>query len=133
VSFFITLKLIASDKGLESEKQIRPLFWIIDNDKYNTGDPGIGMEVARWLAAGGVGVTGADTWPVEVNPNPDPDCAFCVHAFLQPRHGIVNQENLTLSALAAQKVYQFAIHLSQSRCNGIHRFTNRGVVNVAVV
>lgn len=82
--------------------------WIVDNEKYNSGAPGIGMEVARWLAAGGVGVTGADTWPVDAVPNPDADCVFCVHAFLQARHGIVNQENLTLSALAAQGVYQFA-------------------------
>jgi kynurenine formamidase len=83
-------------------------YWIVDNAKYNAGDPGIGMEVARWLAEGDVGVTGADTWPVEVNPNPDTDCVFCVHSFLQARHGIVNQENLTLSSLAAQRVYQFA-------------------------
>jgi hypothetical protein len=66
------------------------------------------MEVARWLAQGKVGVTGADNWPVEVTPNPDPDCQFCVHTFLQARHGIVNQENLKLSALAEEGVYQFA-------------------------
>jgi kynurenine formamidase len=83
-------------------------YWIADNDTYNDGCPGIGMEVARWLADGGVGVTGADTWPVEVVPNPDPDCEFCVHMFLQTRHGIVNQENLTLAVLAADGVYQFA-------------------------
>ena len=55
-----------------------------------------------------MGVTGADTWPVEVVPNPDPDCTFGVHTFLQTRHGIVNQENLTLARLAADRVYQFA-------------------------
>lgn len=84
------------------------MHWITDNDKYNSGAPGIGMEVARWLAEGQVGVTGADTWPGEAVPNPDPDCGFCVHTFLQARHGIVNQENLTLRALAEAGVYQFA-------------------------
>lgn len=83
-------------------------YWIEDNDTYNNGCPGIGMEVARWLADHEVGVTGADTWPVEAVPNPDPECAFCVHTFLQTRHGIVNQENLRLAALAAQGVYRFA-------------------------
>ncbi len=83
-------------------------YWIEDNDTYNAGCPGIGMEVARWLAEAEVGVTGADTWPTEVIPNPDPDCAFCVHTFLQTRHGIVNHENLTLAALAAEGVYTFA-------------------------
>jgi kynurenine formamidase len=83
-------------------------YWIEDNDKYNNGCPGIGIEVARWLAKGEVGVTGADTWPVEAVPNPDPECAFCVHTFLQTRHGIVNQENLKLAALAAEGVHLFA-------------------------
>ena len=54
------------------------------------------------------GVTGGDTWPVDAVPNPDPACAFCVHTYLQTRHGIVNQENLKLSELAADGVYQFA-------------------------
>ena len=83
-------------------------YWVVDNAKYNAGCPGIGIEVARWLADAKVGVTGADTWPVEVVPNPDADCQFCVHTFLQARHGIVNQENLKLSGLAEAGVYQFA-------------------------
>ena len=82
--------------------------WRTDNEKYNAGAPGIGIEVARWLADGRVGVTGADTWPGEVVPNPDPECGFCVHTFLQTRHGIVNQENLSLSALAERGIYRFA-------------------------
>ncbi len=83
-------------------------YWIEDNDRYNAGCPGIGMEVARWLADAAVGVTGADTWPVDAVPNPDPDCVFCVHTYLQTRHGIVNQENLALASLAADGIYQFA-------------------------
>lgn len=82
--------------------------WITDNEKYNAGCPGIGMEVARWLVDGQVGVTGSDTWPNEAVPNPDPACVFCVHTFLQARHGIVNQENLTLAELSKAGVYLFA-------------------------
>ena len=82
-------------------------FWGEPN-VYNDGCPGIGMEVARWIAEEvKAGVTGADTWPVDAVPNPDPACAFCVHTYLQTRHGIVNQENLKLSELAKDKVYQF--------------------------
>ena len=87
-------------------------YWIEDNKKYNDGCPGIGVEVARWLAKNEVGVTGADTWPVEAVPNPDPACAFCVHTLLQTRHGIVNQENLKLAALAAEGVFEFAYFYS---------------------
>ncbi len=82
-------------------------FWVVDNERYNGGEPGIGMEVARWVAEIKAGVTGADNWGVEVIPNPDPACVGCVHTFLQTRHGIVNQENLTLAALARDKVYVF--------------------------
>ncbi|MEM9061383.1 MAG: cyclase family protein [Pseudomonadota bacterium] len=74
---------------------------------YNAGAPGIGMEVARWIAGINAGVTVFDTWPGDAVPNPDPACAFCVHTYLQTRHGIVNQENAKLSELAADKVYQF--------------------------
>jgi kynurenine formamidase len=84
-------------------------YWIKDNTKYNSGEPGIGIEVCHWLSdqvnAGGVG---SDTWATEVVPNPDKACAFCaVHAQLLNRHGIVNHENLDLDALAADKVYSF--------------------------
>ena len=80
-----------------------------DPPKYNDGCPGIGMEVARWIAEEiQAGITAADTWPVDAVPNPDPDCVFCVHNYLQTRHGIVNQENLRLTELAEAGVYEFA-------------------------
>jgi len=88
--------------------------WITDNDTYNDGAPGIGMEVARWLAEEvKAGVTGADTWPVDAvcgerTPCEVPDgCELCVHTYLQTRHGIVNQENLKLSSFAKERVYVF--------------------------
>jgi kynurenine formamidase len=82
--------------------------WIKDNAKFNAGEPGIGMEVARWLSdTVQAGVTGSDTWGTEVVPAKDPGCAFCVHAHLLTRHGIVNQENMDLDALAADKAWRF--------------------------
>lgn len=90
-----------------------------DPATYNDGCPGIGMEVARWVAEEvKAGVTGGDTWPVDAVPNPDPACAFCVHTFLQTRHGIVNQENMKLSELAADKTYVFAYMYSPSPIEG---------------
>ena len=84
-------------------------FWITDNATFNSGTPGIGMEVARWVAEDvKAGVTGGDTWPVDAVPNPDPDCVFCIHTYLQTRHGIVNQENLNLTPLADAGVFKFA-------------------------
>lgn len=90
-----------------------------DPATYNNGCPGIGMEVARWIAEDvKAGVTGGDTWPVDAVPDPDPDCVFCVHTFLQTRHGIVNQENLKLSELAADGVYRFAYMYSPAPIKG---------------
>ncbi len=82
--------------------------WVKDNATYTSGAPGIGMEIARWLSDEvQAGVVGADTWPVEVIPNPDPACGFCAHAHLIARHGILIQENLDLEALAKDEVYTF--------------------------
>lgn len=82
--------------------------WKVDNAKFNSGVPGIGMEVARWLSDEvRAGIVGADTWPVEAVPNPDPACAFCVHQHLITRHGILLHENLYLDELATNGVYRF--------------------------
>ena len=90
-----------------------------DPATYNNGAPGIGMEVARWVAEDvQAGVTGGDTWPVDAVPDADPTCVFCVHTFLQTRHGIVNQENMKLSELAAAKVYTFTYMYSPSPIAG---------------
>jgi kynurenine formamidase len=80
-------------------------------DQFSAGCPGVTMEVARWLAEDvKAGVTGGDTWPgTDPVPYPDePACGFCVHSYLQARHGIVNQENMALKQLADDGVYVFA-------------------------
>lgn len=81
--------------------------WMKNNDRYNAGCPGIGMEVAKWVIEKGICVVGADTWPVEVVPNPDKDLAFIVHAELITKNGILIHENLIFDALIADKRYQF--------------------------
>lgn len=82
--------------------------WKKDNAKFNSGEPGYGIAVARWMAETvKAGVTVTDTWAGEVVPNPDPACAFCVHTFLLTRHGIVNQENAKLDELVRDKVWTF--------------------------
>lgn len=83
-------------------------YWIKDNAKFNSGEPGIGMEVAKWLSdVVQAGVFGSDTWATEVIPNPEPGCAFCIHSHMLTRHGIVNQENMDLDGLSADKAYRF--------------------------
>jgi kynurenine formamidase len=81
--------------------------WMQNNDRFNSGEPGIGLEVARWVVEKDLCLTGADTWAVEVVPNPDKNLAFAVHAHLQTKNGIHNHENLFFDDLIADKKYQF--------------------------
>src|SRR5436190_1107643 len=83
--------------------------WLKNNDRFNSGEPGIGLEIARWVAEKDLSLTGADTWAVEVVPNPDKGLAFPVHGELQTKHGIVNHENLVFDDLIADRKYQFVL------------------------
>lgn len=83
--------------------------WMTDNERFNSGEPGIGMEIAIWLSDEvKAGVVGADTWGTEALPGEDPGCVFCVsHTHLLARNGIVNQENMLLDGLIRDGVYTF--------------------------
>jgi kynurenine formamidase len=69
----------------------------------NEGSPGIGAEVARWLAAQRVALVGADSCCVEVMPRR----AGNVHHILFLGEGIPLLENLELGELARDEVYEF--------------------------
>jgi kynurenine formamidase len=92
--------------------------WMVDNEEYNRGAPGLGMEAALWLAEKKIVMTGADSWPVEVIPPEDPQVAFPVHLELIVRRGIYNFENLDLAQLAADKVYEFAFMFAPVKFKG---------------
>ena len=92
--------------------------WNKNNDKFNSGEPGIGLEVAKWLIDKNICVTGADTWATEVVPNPNKDLAFAVHCELIPKNGIYNHENLDFTSLIADKKYQFVYIFSPAPIKG---------------
>lgn len=81
--------------------------WITDNEIYNSGEPGIGIEAAEWLAEKDVCVVGADCWGIEAVPNPTGK-AFPAHQILLTKHGIFLHENLHFEDLVADGVSQFA-------------------------
>jgi kynurenine formamidase len=92
--------------------------WLKNNDKFNSGEPGIGLEVAKWCVDKGVCLTGADQWATEVVPNPNKDLAFVVHGELICKNGIFNHENLDFTALIADRKYQFAYIFSPAPIKG---------------
>jgi kynurenine formamidase len=72
------------------------------NTLYNSGEPGIGVEAAKWLAAQKVVTVGADTWAVEVIPPEDPQILFPVHQTLLTDNGIHIIENMKTDDLAEE-------------------------------
>ncbi|MBI3462411.1 MAG: cyclase family protein [Planctomycetes bacterium] len=92
--------------------------WMKDNETYGAGEPGIGLNAAKWLIDQKIVMTASDTWATEVVPHEDPDRQFEVHQWLLTRNGIYNLENLDLEGLAADKVYEFAFVFAPLRLKG---------------
>jgi kynurenine formamidase len=92
--------------------------WNKDNAKYNSGEPGINVSGAEWLVRLNPMLVGADTWAVEVRPNPNKDLAFPVHQILLTTNGIFLLENMDLEALARDRVWEFAFILQPLKMKG---------------
>ncbi|HXH97307.1 MAG TPA: cyclase family protein [Gaiellaceae bacterium] len=115
---------IADVAGLEPEPGDAVLFhtgwgerWS-DPEDYLVGQPGPGLEIAGWLAAHGVALTGCDTWSYGPVPAEDPDRPFEVPQILNVRYGVFVVENLDTSALAADGVREFALVLTHPKLRG---------------
>jgi len=89
-----------------------------DPDAFLAGEPGLDVDGAAWLAARGVVAVGADTWGLDVLPNPDPEQVFPVHQELLTRHGIYILENLRTDELVAGGTAPFLFVLGQPRFVG---------------
>ena len=103
--------------------------WGKDNARYMKTCPGIGVAAAEWLAKQDPMLVGADNWPVEVAPNPDPQISLPVHQIMLAVNGIHILENLKLDELAAKKVYEFAFIMQPLKAQG---FTGSTVAPIAV-
>lgn len=93
-------------------------YWMTDNERYGTTEPGIGMEAGEYLVDKKIVMAGADTWAIEVVPNPDESMSFPVHQLFLPKNGIYNLENLITEDLVRDKVYEFAFVFSPLRLKG---------------
>ncbi|HET9705964.1 MAG TPA: cyclase family protein, partial [Vicinamibacterales bacterium] len=92
--------------------------WVKDNARYTTNAPGVGVGAAQYLVEREVVLVGADTWAVEVVPNPDASLAFPVHQLFLPRNGIYIFENLATEDLARDGAYEFAFFFAPLRLKG---------------
>lgn len=84
-----------------------------DDKRYSAGEPGLGLDGAKYLVSKGVVAVGADTWGIEVIPFEQGTGVFEVHQELIPKNGTMNT-----AALAADKGYEFMFVLGPARLTG---------------
>ncbi len=115
----------AARQGVALEKGDVVLFhtgWLdvaeSDPQRFMSGQPGLGLGGARYLAGLGVVAVGADTWALEALPSEDPKMAFPVHPELLAKNGVYILENMDTRALAADNASEFLFVLGQPRFEG---------------
>lgn len=89
-----------------------------DNARYVKSCPGVGVKAAQWLIGKDPVLLGADNWPVEVAPNPDPQLSLPVHQIALVVNGVHLLENLKLDELVGKQVYEFAFAMQPLKLQG---------------
>jgi kynurenine formamidase len=92
--------------------------WNVDNEAYYSTQPGLGLDAIKWLVARKIVLTAADNWGTEVAPPAPPRLLGEGHQWLLNFNGVYNLENLDLSELAADQVYEFAFIFSPLKLVG---------------
>lgn len=80
--------------------------------------PGLDVDAAEYLAGLDVVAVGADTWGLDVLPNPDPELVFPCHQVLLARNGVYILENVQTAELVADRAWEFLFVLGQPRFVG---------------
>ena len=89
-----------------------------DPNRFMTGQPGLGLGGARYLAQLGVVAVGADNWALEVIPAEKDGEVFPVHPELLAKNGVYVLENMDSRELARDGVTEFLFVLGQPRFEG---------------
>jgi kynurenine formamidase len=115
----------AARQGVEIRKGDVVLFhtgWLSlvgkDDNRFISGEPGLGKEGAAYLASKEVLAVGADTWALEVIPFEPGAGVFEVHQILIPKNGIYILENINSDELVRDKAWEFMFVLGTSRITG---------------
>jgi kynurenine formamidase len=125
------IEAVAKKQGVEIRQGDVVLFhtgWISligkDDKRYNSGEPGLGVDGAKYLVGKGVVAVGADTWGLEVLPFESKN-VFEVHQVLIPMNGTYILENMNTGPLAADKAYEFLFVLGVPKITG----AVQGIIN----
>lgn len=89
-----------------------------DDKRYNAGEPGLGVDGAKYLASLGVAMVGSDTWGVEVIPFEKDVGVFEVHQILLAMNGIYILENMNTEEMVKDKAWESLFTLGPARVTG---------------
>jgi len=89
-----------------------------DKERFMKGEPGLGVDGAKYLADLGVVAVGSDSWGVEVIPFETKGMFFPVHQELLTKNGVYILENMDTRALAKDSAWEFLFVLGQPRFVG---------------
>ncbi len=95
----------------EGKLESDPTAWV-------SGEPGINVNGARYLASLDVMAVGADTWGIEPIPPAPGDGAFYGHVVLLQENGIYILETMNTGPLVRDGVKEFMFILGQARIRG---------------
>lgn len=93
-------------------------YFMVDNQKYVSAEPGLGEEGARWLTNQKVAAIGADNMAVEVMPMEDKRKVFPVHQHLLVEKGVYIIENLRFDEPRKEGIYEFLFILLPVKYKG---------------
>ncbi len=89
-----------------------------DPEKFLSTEPGLDVGGAEYLAKIGVVAVGADSWGLDVLPNPDPSLLFAAHQILLAKNGVYILENIRTDELVADSAWEFLFVLGQPKFVG---------------
>lgn len=94
-------------------------FYMADNPRYLSGEPGLDLPGAKWLTERGVVAIGADTMAVEVLPGVDhPRIMMPVHQHCLVEAGVPLIENLFLDEVAAEGLRELCLIAAAPKFKG---------------
>jgi len=102
--------------------------WMKNNDRFNSGEPGIGLEVARWVVEKDLALTAADTWGGRggAESGQEPRLHRARRAADEARHPQPREPRLRRAHRGAQIAVRLHLHaVADQRRDGFERLPDR--------
>ena len=85
---------------------------------FNSGEPGPGITACRYLSQQKIAMVGSDTWSTEAVPGEDPLRPLDCHIEWIVKNGITNLENLDVTQLVEEQIYEFLFVFAPLKMKG---------------